>query len=156
MHLQPLAHGAGLVLADVAEPVAVQPFRKIQIRSVLSHQDSLTVFHATDRPFAVPAQDTFRIDLFPFTADEPIVGFQFVPISREALRVRSRRVAPWQWRWATSSPLGKKSPNAVPCRRSSPAAKARNRIERQSHSLPVPCTSSTLEWQDSGSAPAVG
>src|SRR5881409_2210482 len=92
MHLQPLAHGAGLVLADVAEPVAVQPFRKVQVRSVLNHQDSLTAFHATNRPFAVPAQDTFRIDLFPFTADEPIVGFQFVPISREALRVRSRRM----------------------------------------------------------------
>ena len=89
MHLQPLAHGAGLVLADVAEPVAVQPFRKVQVRSILTHQDSLTVFHATDRPFAVPVQDTVRIDLFPFTADEPIVGFQFVPISREALRVPS-------------------------------------------------------------------
>src|SRR6266540_4300231 len=90
MHLQPLADGAGLVLADVAEPVAMQPFRKVQVRSVLNRQHTLTLFHTTDRPFAVTVHDTFRIDLYCFTVDEPIIGLQLVPISREAFRIWSR------------------------------------------------------------------
>src|SRR6266545_2270696 len=90
MHLQPLADGASLVLSDVPEPVAVQPFRKVQVRSVLNSQHSPTLFHATDRPFPVTPQHTFRIDLLRFTVDETIIGFQLMPVSREAFRVWSR------------------------------------------------------------------
>src|SRR3972149_3605265 len=90
MHLQSVAYSSSLVLADVAEAVAVQAFREVQIRSVLNCQDSLIFFHATDRPFAVTVQDTVWIDLLCITVDEPIVGFQFMSISRKALCIRSR------------------------------------------------------------------
>ena len=39
------------------------------------------------RPFAVTAQDTVRIDFLRITVDEPIVGFQLVPVSSETLGV---------------------------------------------------------------------
>src|SRR3990172_7024181 len=92
MHFQPLADGPRLVLADIAQSVAMQAFREVEVRGVLNDQDPFLVLHPSDGLLAMPSQNPFWTDRFAFTCDEPIIGFELVAVARQAFAVGCRGI----------------------------------------------------------------